>query len=270
MAQQLIGRGEILDELEEHLRDSLEELTQTGHAADEAVELAMSRMGQPREIAAEFAKVPAATAPWLPVRLAWAGGALLAASMLAPLFPKLTAGGLASLLAVHMGAVMLGYVATLLVGFLAACYFLTRPFRELRKGQVQTLKRAALVLSAAAVVLTGSGIAMGCLFCPHEKTGWAWGLDTREVGGIAILAWNVAMVSGYWRGRESSRLGAMMLLGVAGNIAVALGWLGASAVERQLHGSPGNYTPVVIAVLSQLALAGIALAPAECLRVRRA
>jgi hypothetical protein len=86
----------------------------------------MNRLGRPGDIAAEFAKVPAAPAPWLPVRLTWVGGILLAGAMLMPLWPKFTAGGLTSVLAAHMGAVMLGYVATLLLGFLAACYFLAR------------------------------------------------------------------------------------------------------------------------------------------------
>jgi hypothetical protein len=45
---------------------------------------------------------------------------------------------------------MLGYVATLLVGFLAACYFLARPFRDLSDGQATTLKRAVLILSGVA------------------------------------------------------------------------------------------------------------------------
>jgi hypothetical protein len=87
-----------------------------------------------------------------------------------------------------MGLVMLGYVATLLVGFLAACYFIARLFHGLSDGQARTLKRAAFGLSGLAVALTGVGIAFGSLFCPHEKTGWAFGLDTREVGGLGIFA----------------------------------------------------------------------------------
>ena len=269
MAQLLAGRGDVLDELEGHLRDELDELMRAGHSPDEAVGLAVRRLGEPGEIAAEFAKLPAARAPWLPVRLAWAGGALLAASMLMPLWPKLTAGGLASLMAGHMAAVMLGYVATLLVGFLAACYFLARPFRELGAGQAATLRRAALILSGIAVALTASGIAVGSLFCPDAKTGWAYGLDTHEVGGLAVLAWDVAMLAGFWRHRRSGRLGMLMLLGLAGNVLVLLGWLGASAVERSLSGSPADYTLVVALVLVQVAIGLAALAPSGCLRPRR-
>ena len=103
-----------------------------------------------------------------------------------------------------------------------------------------------------------------------KKTGWAFGLDTREVGGLGILAWNVVVLVGCWLGRNSDRLGAMMLLGLAGNVAVVLGWLGASAVERSLHGTPGDYTQVIALVLGQLAIGLVALAPAGYLSHERA
>src|SRR4051812_42663888 len=96
MAQHLLSRDEVLDELEDHLHGEVERLTKAGHSPDEAVEVAVARLGQPGELAAEFAKVPS-SAPWLPVRVAFALGPLLAASMVLPLWPKLGAGGLSSL-----------------------------------------------------------------------------------------------------------------------------------------------------------------------------
>jgi hypothetical protein len=270
MATQILGRDDVLDELEGHLRDELDALTEAGHPPDDAMQMAMTQLGRPAQIGAEFAKVPPTLAPWLPVRLAWAGGALIGTSMIAPLWPKLAAGGTTSLLATHMGLVMLGYVATLLVGFLAACYFLARLFHGLSVGQVRTLKRAAQRLSGLAVTLTGVGIAFGSLFCPQEKTGWAFGLDTREVGGIAIMAWSLAMVVAFWMGRHSTKLSWLMLLGLAGNVMVLLGWLGASAVERRLHGAPADFTLVAALVAAQVAIGCCALAPAGCLRVDRA
>jgi hypothetical protein len=265
MARQLGGRVEVLEELEDHLRDEMDRLTEEGHPPERAAEVALARLGRPGDIAAEFAKVPPPTAPWLPVRLMWAGGAILAVSMLRPLAPRFSAGGLDALLAAHMGAVMLGYVATLLVGFLAACFLLTRLFRDLSVGQAETLRRAVVKLAGAAVALTGLGMGLG-IFCPYEKQGWFFGLDTREVGGFAILAWDIFMLACCALARRPSKLGTMMLLGIAGNVVVALGWLGAAAVERQLHGSPSNALPVIALVLGQLAIGGAALAPAGCLR----
>lgn len=269
MAQQLVCRGDVLDELEDHLRNEIEEMTRSGCPAEAALDAAMTRLGAPAALAEEFSKVPPPYAPWLPVRLALVGGAALAAMMVAPLWPRLVAGGVATLLATHMGLVMLGYLSTLMVGSLAACYFLARPFRNLSEGQARTLKRASLILTGAAVALTGVGILFGSLFCPNEKTGWALGLDSREVGGLVILAFNVAMFSTFWRSRQSERLKGLMLLGLAGNATVVLGWLGASAFERQLQGEASDYTLVIALLLAQLGAAALAFAPAGRLRIRQ-
>lgn len=80
------------------------------------------------------------------------------------------------------------------------------------------------------------------------------------------------MLVAFWTGRHSSKLGSFMLLGLVGNAAVVLGWLGASAVERQLHGSPADFTPVVVLVVAQVAqvaLGCLALAPAGYFTARR-
>ncbi|MBX6314220.1 MAG: hypothetical protein IRY99_15105 [Isosphaeraceae bacterium] len=98
MAQHLADRGEVPDELEGHLRDELEALMRAGHPPTGALAIAMTRLGPPSAIAAEFAKVPPLAAPWRrsPPRRDVAD----AAPAQAP------GGGLTSLLAVHMGAVM--------------------------------------------------------------------------------------------------------------------------------------------------------------------
>ena len=63
MAQHLMARGEVLDELEDHLREEVVQLTSEGHSPEEAVEVAMTRLGMPGELASEFAKVSSG-APW--------------------------------------------------------------------------------------------------------------------------------------------------------------------------------------------------------------
>ena len=200
MAQHLLARGEVLDELEDHLRDEVERLTKAGHSPDEAVEVAMARLGQPGELAAEFAKVPSA-APWLPVRVAWVGGALLAASMVDAALAE-ARGGRALLAAGDPHGPRDAGLRGDPPGRVPRRLLLPRPpLPGLSEGQARTLRRAAFGLSGLAVALTGVGIAFGSLFCPNEKTGWAFGLDTREVGGLGILAWNVVMLAGCWLGR---------------------------------------------------------------------
>jgi hypothetical protein len=268
MAKHFSDREEVLDELEGHLRDEVEQLTQAGYPPEKALRMAMARLGQPGEIAAEFAKIPLPHVPWLPVRLVWIAGVALAAWLVGPLIPKLTAGGLNTLLAVHMGTVTLGYVGTLFVGFLAACFLLTRLFRDLNAGQMRSLRRAVLMLSGMAATLTGVGVALGG-FCPYEKLGRFWGLDTREVGGVVILVWDLVMLLCCCLHRQTSKLAAMMFLGIVGNIVVILGWFGAAAIEKPSHGSPESYAMVIVLVLSQLAISCAALAPVGCLRGKR-
>jgi uncharacterized membrane protein len=78
---------------------------------------------------------------------------------------KLHGGGLNTLLALHRGTVTLSYLAALLVGFVAVSFLLTRLFRDPSAGQKEALKRAALLGSGLAVVLTGVGIVLGA-WCP--------------------------------------------------------------------------------------------------------
>ena len=106
-----------------------------------------------------------------------------------------------------------------------AIFLVTRLFRDLSPGQKESLKHAVLIWSAAAVILTGSGVTLGG-FCPFEKNGWFFGLATHEVGGIVILAWCLLMLGGLWRYRRARDTHKVMPLAVVGNIVVILGWLG--------------------------------------------
>jgi hypothetical protein len=267
MAAAFRGREEVLDELEAHLRDEVDRLMQAGQPLERAVQVAAARLGRPGELAAEFAKVPPPFSPWLPVRLAWVAIAVLAVSLLGGLAPRLTVGGPDALLAVHRGAVTLGYLATLAVGSLAVCFLLTRLFRDLEAGQRRSLQRAALLLSLLAAVLTGLGIAVGGL-CPFEKTGWCFGLSTHEVAGVVVLLWDGLLLVTCFCGRSAGGLTAGMLLGVVGNVLVLLGWLGAAVVEDHPVGFLGGAT-ILALVVSQLAIGCTAFAPAGCLRGKR-
>src|SRR5262245_51371330 len=75
--------GETIDELESHLRESFQQFVRAGHSPEQALEMALARLGTPQALAAEFAKVPPpGLAPWLPVRLAYLAMIALAAWLL--------------------------------------------------------------------------------------------------------------------------------------------------------------------------------------------
>jgi hypothetical protein len=268
MAQGMRGREDVLDELEDHLRAELERLAERGYEPEQAFRVAVVRLGGPSEITSEFAKVPAAMR-WLPVPLTWLAGALASAWLLGPMLPRLASGGVSALLTVHRSAVTMGYIATLAVGFLAVCFLLARLWQGTTPGQTRTLRRAALALSALAAALTGLGVVLG-VWCPHEKAGPFWGLEAHEVGGLAVLAWDVVLLAACALCRRRARLGAVMLLGLVGNALVILGWLGAALGAHHPHTLPAGSATAAALLLLQVAVACTALAPAGCLRGRRA
>ncbi len=124
LASQPDLQGGDLDELEDHLRESLAELRSLGLSAEEAFLIAARRLGDPGEIAGEFA----AADPRLRrrLRLRWIGVgalALLVLGLVAQLLAGLAVGGLGvpgpggAFLARGSGLVVLGvFLTVFLVG----------------------------------------------------------------------------------------------------------------------------------------------------------
>src|SRR5689334_12711095 len=71
IATQLGGDGppEVVDELESHLRDDVEQLVGAGRPPARAWAIALARLGEPQKLAAEFRK-SARPRAWLPARAA--------------------------------------------------------------------------------------------------------------------------------------------------------------------------------------------------------
>src|SRR5687768_6092071 len=111
-------RPDVVDELEDHLRQELETLTRAGKTPDEAWDAALNQLGDARKLTREFAK--SSRAGWLPTRAALAvlGGCGLASAAI--LLAGVSGGRYGALLAVHIFAITLGYAATLAFGFAAA------------------------------------------------------------------------------------------------------------------------------------------------------
>src|SRR5687767_8999152 len=65
MAEAGVTTGEVLDELESHLRDELEEQLRLGKDAQEAFEAAALQIGQAKMLRHEFAKVGQGTQDWI-------------------------------------------------------------------------------------------------------------------------------------------------------------------------------------------------------------
>ena len=268
-AESLGGSAEVLEELEGHLRDEVHRLALAGRPMEEAFADAVARLGSPPALAAEFARVTPTT-PWLPIRVAVVALIAMGGGLVGFLFASdRLHGGLGLLLATHITAVTLGYTTTLLVGALAACYLLARPFGVPDPRQLQSLVRATRFLTGAALALTALGVVLGG-FWTRESWGRFWGWDARETCTALVLLWDVAMLVVLTRRLLSPR--ATLLLGLAGNAVVALAWFGPNLVGVDLHAY--NYPPVAVLlawfVLAHVALACLAFVPPGYMAKRKA
>jgi hypothetical protein len=262
LAEEASCSADAIDELESHVREEVQQLVAAGRSEGDALEAALVRLGSPSALAAEFAKVAPAAAVWLPVRLATLAKVALAAGLVGFLLAKSQDGLVGLLLAAHLYTVILGYTATFFVGFLAACYAVTRPFRELSAGEMASLRRAVFVLAAVALVLTLIGVVLGSVWA-KEHLGRFWDWDPRESWAALVLVWDAAVVALLWRRQLAEHTA--VLLGLAGNVLVAFAWFGPLAAT-----GPLAFALLLGFALTQLALLGLGLAPAGCLRRRGA
>src|SRR5262249_51923548 len=114
-----------IDELESHLRDEYERLVRAGEQPGPALEQAIARLGTPRALGDEFAKVAPPVA-WVPARVATTLFTVAAVAVPAWLAYLWRERSYDPLLMVHVITVTLGYGATLLLGGVAGCYVVRR------------------------------------------------------------------------------------------------------------------------------------------------
>src|SRR5262245_39897135 len=108
MAQAAGPREELLDELEEHLRDEIERLLRSGADQEQVFQLALANLGAPSVLAGEYKKL-ISKAQWLPVRVARILGLVVTVLLSAVLFGRLGDGRISLLLLVHVLSVTMGY-----------------------------------------------------------------------------------------------------------------------------------------------------------------
>ena len=270
------GRPEVIDELESHLRDDIEQFVRAGRTPAQAWDAALARLGESPKLAAEFRKFPpAAPAAWLPARAAevlLALCAVLAAIFIASRFgrPRMTV-----LLATHVFTVTVGYLATLTVGMTAVAAVVARSLGAFGPAQGDAFRRTGARLASLAVAMTLLAIVLGAVWASAHM-GRAWGWDARETGGLCVLAWSGVLFSYLrWRGVSTD---SAVVAGVVGNIVVALAWFGpplieargADGVAHAAHDLSSWHAPLLAAfAASQLACLYVALLPAGWLKTLR-
>jgi hypothetical protein len=256
-----------LDELEAHLRERIEQLVRSGVPEADACQRAAADLGDPCAIASEFRKL--GTTSWLPVRIVaglGAGAALVAAILL--IARPFTGPGAGLLISVHVFTVTLGYGAALLLGVLGACFVLQRARADFAPARVAALSRVTSRFAIVAAVCTALGILTGMLWTHREWNRW-WAWDAPEIGGFCVLLWMIAFLVAHRFRRITPR--ALLVASTLGSNVVLLAWF-ARILSPTLHpaGLPPAASLVLAALLLNLLLALLGLAPAGCLRPRKA
>jgi hypothetical protein len=251
---------EVLDELESHLRDDVEQLVRAGRPPAQAWQAAVARLGEPPALAAEFRK--SARPAWLPARAATivlAACALLAAALLAS---RVVAGRTGVLLAGHQFTVVVGYLAAVAVGMTAVAAAAARSLGHFGPARSDAFRRTGARLAWLSVGMTLLGVVLGAAWAGGHL-GRAWGWDPRETGGLGVLAWSAVLLSCLrWRAVSPT---SAVLAGVVANVVVAAAWFGPPLIEARAgsYGVGAWHAPLLAAfVASQLACLYACLLPA--------
>src|SRR2546430_4844756 len=183
MAAPNVG-SETLDELENHLRENVDQLIRSGMTEAEAFQRAMAQLGGAPTIASEFQKLDQCT--WLPVKGITGIGVLATLAMAISLIARFDAGRLSFLLASHVFMVTLGYTTTFLVGTLGICFVGQRCFSDFSPLRVRSLTRVTFILGWVAAGAASVGLILGMVWGQAGRGGcWAWGV--KEICGVCVI-----------------------------------------------------------------------------------
>ena len=251
------GDQSALAELEDHLREEIAALAQSGHADEEAWKEATSKLGDPVAIGHEFSKID--RLPGLDrfafVLILGAGVLALACSamMLSKRGPRLVAD---PVLTIHVVTITLGYTVGLLAATIAG-YGAIRGF--LAGALVPVLKSVTLrivrIASLITSIFTVLGFTLGAVWANREW-GRPFSADPREIGAILIAISFAAATVTVWRSAMFARVS--LAIAISGGGIILAAWFG---VMAQASGYPALLTTIGFGgLIGSIALAAISLA----------
>jgi ABC-type transport system involved in cytochrome c biogenesis permease subunit len=173
--------------------------------------------------------------------------------------------GIRFLLVSHVVLVTLGYSTTFLIGALGICFVGQRSFAGFPRGRMRALARATFALGVVAAIATIAAVVLGSVWA-NAAWGRYWGWDLKEVGGLAVILWQLTFLSAHWFVRRNEQV--LVLISIFGNVVVAMAWFGTNLLLGT-RGTPGWIT-LVMAVVVNCALFVAGLAPAGWLRRSKA
>lgn len=257
---------EALDELENHLRENVDQLTRSGMTEPEAFQRAVTQLGGPLTLASEFQKLDQST--WWPIKGVIGIGATVALALTIFLIVRFDPSRSGLLLAIHVFSVTLGYTTTFLIGALGICFVGRRCLSDFSPPRTRSLTRVTFTLGCVAAGLTAVGIILGMLWAKAEwGRYWAW--DPKEIGGLCVIVWLICFLAVHRLPRMTAQ--GVLVMSIMGNIVVSLAWFGGNLLAGLHSYGTSNYSWILLAaVLSNLAIFLIGFAPAGWLRSRKA
>lgn len=259
-----IGR-ETLEELENHLREIIDEHLRQGLSESEAFQKALAQVGSPPAISSEFGKLTHST--WWPVKVAVGLGLAAAVAMMMLIVARFDGRNLSLLLITHVFTVTLGYLSIFLIGGVGICFVCQRCFSDFSPARLESLSRISFIFAGIAACLTAIGMVLGMIWSRVEW-GRFWGWDVKEVGALCVIVWLVFFMAAQRSRRVTAR--GVLLLTIFGNVIVSLAWFGANMVSSAHSYGTSNYLMLAIGAGSNLAFLLVGLAPPGWLRLTKA
>lgn len=254
---------ETLDEIENHLRETVEQLVSSGVSGTDAFQQAVSLLGPPEKFAAEFEKL--ASPCWLPAKAAKALVAIFGLVITLAVIWGARARGWDSLLAAHVLTVNLGYTTALLLGALGICFVCQRCLAEFPSRRLDALRRDSVAFARIATGLIAVGVVLG-MFWSRKEWGRFWGWDPKEIGALGFLLWQTGLLVAHSLRRISPR--AFLVSSILGGNIAGLAYFGPGLLtSSQFYGSPFFLGLLAFEILG-LIVCIVGLAPAGWLRFR--
>jgi hypothetical protein len=271
VASKSIGDQSALAELEDHLREEIAALAQSGHADEEAWKEATSKLGDPVAIGHEFSKIDrqfskidqlAGRDRFAFVLMLGVGVLALAccAMVLVKRGPRLVAD---PVLMIHVVIITLGYTVGLLAATIALYgairgFFAGAPVPVLKSVTLRMVRIASLITS----IFTVLGFTLGAVWANREW-GRPFSADPREIAAILIAISFAAATITVWRSAMFDRVS--LAIAISGGGIILAAWFG---VMAQASGYPALLTTIGCGgLIGSITLAAISLAirdrPAE-------
>jgi len=254
---------ETLDELETHLRETVDGLVCSGMTIPSAFKRAVVELGHMPKISSEFRKLDEPL--WLPAKLAVGATALVVLVLAAFVILRLDSSRSSLLLATHTFTVALGYTLTLLIGGLGICFVSQRCLEDFSTSRLHSIGRVSLVLGSIALSFTTLGVFLGMVWAKIEW-GRYWGWDSKEMGGLSVIVWLTCYLIAHRFFKNSAR--GVLAISILGNIVVSLGWFGPRVNGLHQYGMSNTSLLLTVAILVNLAFFAIGFIPAGWLRLR--